>query len=77
VSCLISGKIAKRGKLFVDEVFVKECLQCAADIICPSQEQAVSNISLSKYTIARQIEDPCCDISLTDFQNVLKLENML
>jgi hypothetical protein len=49
-------KIAKHGKPFVGGEFLKECLQCV-DIICPAKKQVISNISLSKYIIARQIED--------------------
>ncbi|GFS93516.1 hypothetical protein NPIL_246231 [Nephila pilipes] len=47
-----SRKIAKRGKPFADEDFVKECLQSTVEVLCPLQAQAISNISLSGVTIA-------------------------
>jgi uncharacterized protein (UPF0179 family) len=40
VSYLTGEKTAKRGKPFVDGEFVKECLQCAVDIVCPAEKQA-------------------------------------
>lgn len=62
VSYMIAEKIAKRGKPFADGEFVKECLQSAVDVLCPSQAQAISNISLSGVTIARRVEDLATDI---------------
>jgi hypothetical protein len=57
--------IAKCGKPFVDGEFVKMCLYCALDIICPAQKQAVSNVSLLKDTIAKQREDLSENIIIT------------
>ncbi|GFV02773.1 HTH CENPB-type domain-containing protein [Trichonephila clavipes] len=46
-------KFAECGKPFAVGEFVKECLQSAVDIFCPSEILAVSNISLSGVTVAR------------------------
>jgi hypothetical protein len=40
-SYFILEKTANCGKPFVDEEFVKECLQCTTDIICSAHKQAV------------------------------------
>lgn len=34
-------KMAIRGKPFTDEKFIKECLQCANDMVCPSKSENI------------------------------------
>ena len=48
--------IAKKSKPFSDGEFVKECLHRVADVLCPEKEQ-FGQISLSRQTIARRIEE--------------------
>ncbi|XP_035229440.1 general transcription factor II-I repeat domain-containing protein 2-like [Stegodyphus dumicola] len=73
VSYLIAEKIGKSEKPFADGEFVKECLQSAADVICPSQEELASGIELKGTT---QGTDLNSSLTLTldkcelDFSNV-------
>lgn len=39
VSCIIAKKIAAKSKPFLDGELVNECLESAAEILCPSQKQ--------------------------------------
>lgn len=56
-SFLISEIIAKKLKPFSDGAFVKECIDAAVDCICPEKKQCFANISLSRFTIVRRIDD--------------------
>jgi len=56
-SFLISEIIAKKLKPFSDGDFVKECIDVAVDCICPEKKKLFSNMSLSRFTIVRRIED--------------------
>uniref|UniRef100_A0A3P9LRR7 Uncharacterized protein n=1 Tax=Oryzias latipes TaxID=8090 RepID=A0A3P9LRR7_ORYLA len=58
----ISALIAKSGRSFSMGDFVKECLSTAASIMCPSQERVFSQISLSRNTVTRRVEDLSRDI---------------
>uniref|UniRef100_A0A3P9LAR0 SPIN-DOC-like zinc-finger domain-containing protein n=1 Tax=Oryzias latipes TaxID=8090 RepID=A0A3P9LAR0_ORYLA len=58
----ISALIAKSGRSFSTGDFVKECLSTAASIMCPSQERVFSQISLSRNTVTRRVEDLSRDI---------------
>lgn len=58
----ISALIAKTGRSFSTGDFVKECLATAASLMCPSQKRAFSQISLSRNTVTRRIEDMSRDI---------------
>uniref|UniRef100_A0A3P9M5D3 SPIN-DOC-like zinc-finger domain-containing protein n=1 Tax=Oryzias latipes TaxID=8090 RepID=A0A3P9M5D3_ORYLA len=58
----ISALIAKSGRSFSTGDIVKECLSTAASIMCPSQERVFSQISLSRNTVTRRVEDLSRDI---------------
>lgn len=62
VSYIVAEKIAKKLKPFVDAEFIKECMESAAEILCPAQKQLFSKISLSASTISRRIDDMANDI---------------
>ncbi|XP_045501701.1 general transcription factor II-I repeat domain-containing protein 2-like [Colias croceus] len=55
VSYIISEKIAKKSKPFTDGEFIKECMEAAAEVLCPSQKQLFSKISLSGVTVAEEL----------------------
>ena len=56
-SSVISHKIAKNTKPFSDGEFIKECLVESAALICPEKKEAFENVSLSRRTVTRRIED--------------------
>ncbi len=58
----ISALIAKSGIAFATGEFVTECLAVAAEAVCPSQVRMFSQISLSRNTVTRHIEDMDQDI---------------
>ncbi|XP_074039888.1 general transcription factor II-I repeat domain-containing protein 2 [Leptinotarsa decemlineata] len=62
VSYIISEKIAKKSKPFTDGEFIKECMEAAAEVLCPSQKQLFFKISLSGVTVARRVEELANDI---------------
>ena len=49
--------IAKRSKPFSDGEFVKKCFHRVADVLCPEKKEQFKQISLSRQTIARRIEE--------------------
>ena len=57
VSCVLAQKIAAKSRPFADGEFIKECMDAAVKILCPSQASLFSKISLSRQTITRRIED--------------------
>lgn len=61
-SYIIAEKIAKMSKPFTDGEFVKDCMESAAEILCPTQKHLFSKVSLSGVTVARRIEDLSQDI---------------
>ena len=63
-SFVISHKIAKKNKPFSDGEFVKECLMDSASLICPEKRKAFENVSLSRRTVTRRIEDIAGNLEL-------------
>ena len=63
-SFVISHKIAKKSKPFSEGEFVKECLMNSAALICPKKREAFENISLSRHTMTRRIEDIAGNLEL-------------
>jgi hypothetical protein len=53
----VSFLIAKKIKKFSDGEFVKECLEAVAKDILPDKNKLFSNISLSRQTVCRRIND--------------------
>lgn len=56
-SYAVSQLIAEHGKPLSDGEFVKHCLIKVAEIMCPEKTQDFSNVSLSRQTVTRRIED--------------------
>ena len=61
-SYVVAYEIAKRGKPFVEGEFVKDCMLKVAEIVCPDKQPAFQNISLSRMTITRRVEEIGSDI---------------
>ena len=49
--------IAQHGKPFTDGTFIKQCLTKVAGIMCPEKLQDIKNVSRSRDTVVRRIED--------------------
>ena len=64
-SFLIARKIAERMKPYSDGYFVKKCLMNAAQEMCPKMVTELEKISLSRWTVARRIDDFADDICVT------------
>ena len=56
-SYVISHKIARKSKAFSDGEFIKECLLDSVELICPEKKAAFENVSLSRRTVMRRVED--------------------
>ena len=56
-SYIVAEVIAKKSKPFSDGEFVKECLNRVVDVLCPEKKEQFEQISLSRQTIARRIEE--------------------
>ncbi|KAL3975343.1 C-C motif chemokine 24 [Sarotherodon galilaeus] len=56
-SYVISHKIARKSKAFSDGEFIKECLLDSVTLICPEKKDAFENVSLSRHTVTRRVED--------------------
>jgi hypothetical protein len=67
-SYLVARAIANENKLFSDGEFVKECMLRVINAICPEKKCLFEQISLSRSTIARNIEELGFDI----FKQVVK-----
>ena len=64
-SFVISKLIAKKYKPFTDGEFIKECVLTTVQIMCPEKQKLFENISLSRMTISRRIENLSTDLKLT------------
>ena len=47
---------------FAEGVFVKECLMAVVDLVCPEKKLLFSNVSLSRRTVTRPIENLAADV---------------
>lgn len=63
-SYVISHKIARKSKAFSDGEFIKECLLDSAALMCPEKKGAFENVSLSRRTVTRRIEDIAGNLEL-------------
>ena len=61
-SYFISYKIAQRNKPFADGEFIKSCMVDAARLVCPEVQNKFENISLSRNTVMRRVQDVSKDI---------------
>ena len=62
-SYVIAEKIARSARPFTDGDFVKECMQEVAKVMLPDKSRLFEDISLSRNSIARRIEDIGEDLS--------------
>ena len=53
----VAKLIAQHGKPFADGEFIKQCLTKVAEVMCPEKVQVFNNVSLSRNTVVRRIED--------------------
>lgn len=63
VSLEIAAIIAKSGRPFTDGDFAKQCILLAAEKLCPEATNKFKNVSLSRMTIQRRIENLSDDIN--------------
>ena len=61
-SYALSKLIAEKIMPFAEGEFVKECLMAVVDIVCPEKKSLFSNVSLSRRTVTRRIEDLAADV---------------
>ena len=64
-SYVIAQKIAKKSKPFSDGEFVKECLVSAAECVCPKNIDNFKNVSLSRATVTRRVEELAMNVEET------------
>ena len=60
----VAKLIAQHGKPFSDGDFIKQCLIKVTEIMCPEKMQDFNNMSLSRNTVARRIEDLSANLKL-------------
>lgn len=53
----VAELIARHGKPFSDGDFIKQCLTTVAETMCPEKMQEFNNVSMSRNTVVRRIED--------------------
>ncbi|XP_072221995.1 general transcription factor II-I repeat domain-containing protein 2 [Leuresthes tenuis] len=53
----VAEVIARHGKPFSDGDFIKQCLTTVAETMCPEKMQEFNNVSMSRNTVVRRIED--------------------
>ena len=63
VSFEISRKIAVAGKSFTEREFIKKCMSRVVSLICPNEIKKFENVSLSRTTVQRRIEDIAVNIT--------------
>jgi len=56
-SYVVAHEIAKRGKPFSDGEYIKDCILKVADIVCPEKKATFHDVSLSRMTISRRVEE--------------------
>ena len=59
---LIAQRIVQTMKPYSEGDFVKKCLTDVAEEMCPKMVQQFEKISLSRWTIARRIDELADDI---------------
>ncbi|XP_051999459.1 general transcription factor II-I repeat domain-containing protein 2 [Xyrauchen texanus] len=60
----VAKLIAQHGKPFSDGGFIKQCLIKVTEIMCPEKVQDFNNVSLSRNTVVRRIEDLSANVKL-------------
>ena len=74
VSYKVADLLARNGKVFCDGDIVKECFNILMREICPEKLPMVSEISLSRQTITRRIEDISNDINKSLSEKIASCE---
>ena len=74
-SYIVAEKIAKYSKTYSDGEFIKECLLAVSEIVCPEKKKDFENISLSRRTVTRRIEELGSDIESSLMKLCLKFES--
>lgn len=54
--------IAKHGKTFTEDTFIKDCIMKMVENVCPEKKQEFINVCLALNTVARTVEDISSDI---------------
>jgi len=54
--------IAKHNKLFSDSEFLKQCMMCVAEAVCPEIITPFENISLSRRTTVHHMQEMNSDL---------------
>ena len=75
VSFKIARILCKHQKPFFNDEIVKECLMAFAESKCPQVVKSVSDVSLSRRTVIRRVEDMSSDIKYQIKVKVNVLEN--
>ncbi|XP_026475998.1 general transcription factor II-I repeat domain-containing protein 2B-like [Ctenocephalides felis] len=73
-SFVISQILAKKMKPFADGDMVKDCLTAVAEIAFPDKLNIISNISLSRFTVAKRIDDLSENIAATLRERIAQFE---
>ncbi|KAK3522322.1 hypothetical protein QTP86_003004, partial [Hemibagrus guttatus] len=60
----VAQLIAQHGKPFSDGDFIKQCLIKVTEVMCPEKVQDFNNVSLSRNTVVRRIEDLSANLKL-------------
>ena len=56
-SFIISSKIAKKSKPYSDGEFLNECISEIVEILVPEKKSIIDNISISRRTVVRRINE--------------------
>ena len=65
MSYIVSNLIAQHIKPFSDGEFVKDCLMAVVDVLIPEKRSLFSNISLSRRTVTRRVEELTEDLKIS------------
>lgn len=53
----MAEEIAKSARPFTEGDFIKNCMLRVCDEVCPDKRQLFSNVSLSRNTIAKRVDE--------------------
>lgn len=70
----IASKIVSASKPYCEGDFVKTCMLKAAEIVCPENQQAFANISLSRITVAENFRQIWTGKWSTKLSNLLHFQ---
>ena len=64
--------MSKKGKPFTDGEFIKQCLTIFTEYACPEKKHLVEQISLSRFTVSRRINNFSYNIK-RNFEREIKI----